>query len=115
MKTVHHYCTSPFDSGFYEEPRDDKRIVTLLTWSRVRYAIEMFATGIPPFKLTVPREFITTVFETWEYPKALVQVAPKPNRTDMVPYDTCELQFEDCLVVFHCLRVAPYYLGQHYA
>ena len=108
MKTLHAYC-STMPSGYFDAPKEDSNMVTsVLTWGRVRRAIEQFADGSPPYTLIVPAEFIANIYELWQHPALLVKVIPKPNRIDLHPYDTCELLFEKMTIVFHCLRICNY-------
>lgn len=109
MRTIHYYCNPqcvPVNEPLSSEA-EIKAIESVLTWGMVTKAISQFATGDPPYILSVPAEFLTYAYEAWKHPTRLVRVIPKHNRSDKHPVDTCELQFNESFIVFHALRYFP--------
>lgn len=107
MRVYYYYASSEMER--FNEPQEEAICNCQLTEEMIRKVVSQCAAGDPPFKALIPR-FVAWKFCTWNVPKNLIDIRIVPGKpeTDISPFDTAQILFEDCVVQIICRRVIPY-------
>lgn len=106
MKTYYYYAG--LDMPRFEKPQHETLCDSQLTDEMLKWVIAQCASGVPPFKVIIPR-CIAWEFSRWNVPPNLltVQIIEGKPFGDASPCDTARIIFDDCEVQIVCRRVIP--------